>query len=247
MTKNILTTSSGMPVDDNQNSLTAGEYGPILIQDFNLIDKLAKFDRERIPERVVHAKGSGAHGELTITNDVSKYCRAKIFKNIGEKTPCFVRFSTVGGEQGTSDSDRDPRGFAVKIYTEEGNWDIVGNNTPVFFIRDPIKFPDFIHSVKRDPRNGLKNPNMFWDFISQTPESIHQILILYSNHGTPKGFRHMHGYGSHTYRWINDKNEAFFIKYHFQTEQGVKNFTDKEASELRSKCPDYARKRCFEL
>ena len=241
-----LTTSNGMPVDDNQNSLTAGEYGPVLIQDYHLIDKLAKFDRERIPERVVHAKGSGAHGILKITQDISKYCRAGIFKDIGKEINCFMRFSTVGGEQGTSDSDRDPRGFAIKFYTEEGNWDIVGNNTPVFFIRDPIKFPDFIHSVKRDPKNGLKNPTHFWDFISHTPESIHQIMILFSNHGTPRGYRYMHGYGSHTFKWINNNNEGFFVKYHFKTNQGVKNFTDEESVQMRGLSPDFARKDLYE-
>ena len=242
MSNNLLTTSSGMPVDDNQNSLTAGEYGPVLIQDFHLIDKLAKFDRERIPERVVHAQGSGAHGYLEITHDVSKYCRADIFKHVGEKTPAFLRFSTVIGQSGTSDSDRDPRGFALKVYTKEGNWDIVGNNTPIFFIRDPMKFPDFIHSLKRDPETGLKNPDNFWDFISQTPEANHQLVILFSDRGTPYGFRHMHGYGSHTFRWVNDKNEAFYVKYHFVTEQGVKNLTDQESAKLRSDDPDLARR-----
>lgn len=242
MSQNLLTTSSGMPVDDNQNSLTVGEYGPVLMQDFHLVDKLAKFDRERIPERVVHAKGSGAHGYLEITHDVSKYSKAEIFKHVGARTPCFLRFSTVIGEQASPDSDRDPRGFAIKFYTTEGNWDIVGNNTPIFFIRDPIKFPDFIHALKRDPETGLKNANNFWDFVSLTPESNHQLIILFSNRGTPFGFRHMHGFGSHTFRWINENNEAFFIKYHFITEQGVKNFTENEAVQMRAQDPDFARR-----
>lgn len=235
-----LTTSWGAPVDDNQNSITAGEYGPILLQDVHLIDKLAKFDRERIPERVVHAKGAGAWGYFEVTHDVTKFCRAKFLDTIGKRTPVFARFSTVGGEKGSADTERDPRGFAVKFYTEEGNWDMVGNNTPVFFIRDPSKFPDFIHTQKRLPANNLKCANAHWDFISLTPESLHQITILYSNRGTPDGYRHMNGYGSHTYRWVNAKGEVFYVKWHFKTDSGVKNLTAEQADKLKSTDGDYS-------
>jgi catalase len=239
-TTNHLTTSQGHPVSGNQNSLTSGEYGPILIQDFHLIDKLAKFDRERIPERVVHAKGAGAHGFFEVTHDVTKYCKAKVFENIGKKTPVFVRFSTVGGEKGSADTERDPRGFAIKFYTEEGNWDMVGNNTPVFFIRDPIKFPDFIHTQKRNPRTNCKDPDMFWDFLSQTPESAHQVSILFSDRGTPYGYRNMNGYSSHTFRWVNDQGEGFWVKLHFKTDSGIRNMTAKEADEYKMTNADFA-------
>ena len=201
----LQTTSNGAPVDDNMNSITAGEYGPVVIGDFNLIDKLAHFDRERIPERVVHAKGAGAHGYFEVTNDITKYCKAKLFSEVGKKTPVFVRFSTVGGEKGSADTARDPRGFAIKFYTEEGNWDMVGNNTPVFFIRDPSKFPDFIHTQKRNPQTNLPDANMFWDFLSLVPESSHQVTILFSDRGTPDGYRHMNGYSSHSLKFHNDK------------------------------------------
>ena len=237
----ILTTSLGHPVDDNQNSITAGEFGPTLLQDVHLIDKLAKFDRERIPERVVHAKGTGAFGIFEVTHDVTKYTKAAIFNKVGKLTPCVARFSTVIGEQGSADTERDPRGFALKFYTEEGNWDMVGNNTPVFFIRDAIKFPDFIHAMKRHPQSGLRDSNMQWDFLSLHPESVHQLTTLFSNRGTPVGFRHMHGFGSHTYRWINDKNEAFFVKYHFLTAQGIKNFTAEEAQKIKGENLDFSR------
>ena len=237
----VLTTTQGHPVDDNQNSITAGEFGPTLLQDTHLIDKLAKFDRERIPERVVHAKGSGAHGVFEVTHDVTRFTKANMFNKIGKLTPCVARFSTVIGEQGSADSARDPRGFALKFYTEEGNWDMVGNNTPVFFIRDAMKFPDFIHALKRHPQTGLKDPNSMWDFLSLTPESCQQLTVLFSNRGTPVGFRHMHGFGSHTFRWVNDNNEAFFVKYHWVTAQGIKNFTAKEAAEMLSTNPDFAR------
>lgn len=241
-----LTDTQGHPIDNNQHSLTAGENGPTLLQDTHLIDKLAKFDRERIPERVVHAKGAGAHGVFKVTNDVTKYTRAKMFERVGKETPCFARFSTVIGEQGSADTERDPRGFALKFYTEEGNWDMVGNNTPVFFIRDAIKFPDFIHALKRNPQTGSKDPNSMWDFLSLTPESVHQLTTLFSNRGTPFGFRHMHGFGSHTFRWVNSQNEAFFVKYHFRTAQGIKNLTAKEANDLKSVNPDFARQDLFE-
>lgn len=236
----VMTTVLGHPIDNNTESLTAGENGPLLIMDSHLIEKLAKFDRERIPERVVHAKGSGAYGIFEVTHDITKYTKADLFNKIGKITPCFARFSTVAGEQGAPDTERDPRGFAVKFYTEEGNWDMVGNNTPVFFIRDPIKFPDLIHSFKKCPSTGLRT-DKYWDFLSLTPESAHQLTILFSNRGTPFSFRHMHGFGSHTFRWINAKNEAFYVKYHWMTEQGIKNFTEKEADAMKAVNYDYAR------
>jgi len=192
--KNILTTASGAPVDNDQNTMTAGSPGPALMQDVYLMEKLAHFNRERIPERVVHAKGAGAYGYFEATKDVTKYTRAKFLSEVGKRTEVFVRFSTVGGEKGSADTARDPRGFAVKFYTEEGNYDMTGNNTPVFFIRDPLKFPDFIHTQKRNPATNAPDPDMFWDFLSLTPESIHQVTILFSDRGTPKGHRHMNGY-----------------------------------------------------
>ncbi|CAD8092429.1 unnamed protein product [Paramecium sonneborni] len=243
---NVLTQSTGCPVDDNQNSLTAGEYGPILMQDTHLIDKLAHFDRERIPERVVHAKGAGAYGYFEVTADVTKYTKAKFLDTVGKRTPIFTRLSTVGGEKGSADSERDPRGFAVKFYTEEGNYDMTGNNTPVFFIRDPNKFPDFIHTQKRNPQTNLKDANMFWDFLSLVPESAHQVTVLFSNRGTPDGFRHMNGYTSHTFRWVNKEGEAFWIKLHFKTDAGNKSLTGAEADELRKTNPDYATQDLFE-
>ena len=241
----VLTTSWGRPVDDNQNSLTAGPKGPILLQDVQLIDRIAHFDRERIPERVVHAKGAGAHGFFEVTNDVTKYCRAKFLEKIGKRTPVFLRFSTVGGERGSADTERDPRGFAVKFYTEEGNWDMVGNNTPVFFVRDPQKFPDLIHTQKRDPRTNLKCPNTFWDFFSLTPESLHQVTYLFGNRGTPNGYRKMNGYGSHTYKWVNAKEEEFLVKFHFKTEEGVQNFKGPDAARITGEDPDYATRDLF--
>ena len=243
--KRVLTTSWGRPVDDNQNSLTAGPRGPILLQDVQLIDKLASFDRERIPERVVHAKGAGAHGFFEVTSDVTKYCKAKFLEKVGKRTPVFTRFSTVGGEKGSADTERDPRGFAVKFYTEEGNWDLVGNNTPIFFIRDPLKFPDLIHTQKRDPKTNLKCPDMFWDFFSLSPESTHQVTYLFGNRGTPNGFRKMNGYGSHTYKWVNAKDEDFFVKFHFKTEEGVQNLKAAEAARLTGVDPDYATRDLF--
>lgn len=246
MERKTLTTSTGMPVDDNQNSLTAGPRGPILLQDFHLIDKLAKFDRERIPERVVHAKGAGAHGYVEVTHDVTKFTKAKFLNSVGKRTPLFLRFSTVAGELGSADTARDPRGFAIKFYTEEGNYDMVGNNTPVFFIKDPIKFPDFIHSQKRNPQTNLTDPNAIFDFWTHTPESLHQITILFSDRGTPDGYRHMNGYSSHTYKWVNEKGEVHYVKYHFKTDQGIKNFTAKQAAELMATNKDYATQDLFD-
>ena len=243
--RKVLTTDVGRPVGDNQNSLTVGPRGPIVFDDFLLFEKMAHFNRERIPERVVHAKGSGAYGTFTCTkSDMKKYTTAKVFEP-GKKTPLLLRFSTVGGEKGSADSERDPRGFAMKFYTEEGNWDLVGNNTPVFFIRDPLKFGDFIHTQKRDPETNLKSPRMMWDFWSLSPESLHQVTILFSDRGTPKGYRHMNGYGSHTFSLINDKNELFYVKYHFKTKQGIDNFTAEEANHMKSVDMDYSQSDLF--
>lgn len=239
MSSNKLTTGWGAPVGDNQNSMTAGDRGPALIQDVHLLEKLAHFNRERVPERVVHAKGAGAHGYFEVTNDVTKYTKAAFLSEVGKRTPLFIRFSTVAGELGSSDTVRDPRGFAVKFYTEEGNYDIVGNNTPVFFIRDAIKFPDFIHTQKRDPRTHLKNPTAVWDFWSLSPESLHQVTILMSDRGIPATLRHMHGFGSHTFKWTNDKGDGVWIKYHFKTEQGVKNLDVNTAAKIAGENPDY--------
>ncbi|MEH7197446.1 MULTISPECIES: catalase KatA [Priestia] len=237
--KNNLTTSWGAPVGDNQNSMTAGSRGPTLIQDVHLLEKLAHFNRERVPERVVHAKGAGAHGYFEVTNDVSAYTKAAFLSEAGKRTPLFARFSTVAGENGSADTVRDPRGFAVKFYTEEGNYDLVGNNTPVFFIRDAIKFPDFIHTQKRDPRTHLKNPTAVWDFWSLSPESLHQVSILMSDRGIPATLRHMHGFGSHTFKWVNAEGDGVWVKYHFKTEQGVKNLSPDVAAKLAGENPDY--------
>ncbi|MFS0638644.1 catalase KatA [Mesobacillus foraminis] len=234
-----LTTSWGAPVGDNQNSMTAGSRGPTLIQDVHLLEKLAHFNRERVPERVVHAKGAGAHGYFEVTNDVSKYTKADFLSEVGKQTPMFIRFSTVAGELGSADTVRDPRGFAVKFYTEEGNYDLVGNNTPVFFIRDAIKFPDFIHTQKRHPQTHLKNPNAVWDFWSLSPESLHQVTILMSDRGIPATLRHMHGFGSHTFKWVNKEGEAVWVKYHFKTEQGIKNLAPDVAAKIAGENPDY--------
>jgi catalase len=242
----VLTTDVGRPVGDNQNSLTMGPRGPIVFDDYLLFEKMAHFNRERIPERVVHAKGSGAYGTFTCTNpDMKKYTTAKLFDTVGKKTPTLLRCSTVGGEKGSADTERDPRGFALKFYTEEGNWDLVGNNTPVFFIRDPLKFSDFIHTQKRDPETNLKSPRMMWDFWSLSPESLHQVTILFSDRGTPKGFRHMNGYGSHTFSLINANNELFYVKYHFKTKQGIDNFTGEEANHMKSVDMDYSQSDLF--
>ena len=244
--KKRLTTASGAPVGDDQNSVTAGERGPVLMQDVHLQEKLAHFNRERIPERVVHAKGTGAYGTFECTADMSRYTRAKFLSKAGKKTEVFARFSTVGGEKGSPDAARDPRGFAVKFYTEEGNYDMTGNNTPVFFIRDPLKFPDFIHTQKRDPRTNAPNPDMFWDFLSLTPESVHQVTVLFSDRGTPRSFRHMNGYSSHTFKWYNDKGDYFWVQYHFKTEQGIQNLTSQEAAKMAGEDPDHATRDLFE-
>lgn len=243
---NRLTTASGIPVPDNQNSVTAGPRGPVLMQDYHLIEKLAHFNRERIPERVVHAKGAGAYGTLTITKDITHLTRAGVFSAVGKQTECFLRFSTVGGEKGSADAERDPRGFALKIYTEDGNWDIVGNNTPVFFIRDAIKFPDFIHTQKRDPRTNCKSATMMWDFWSLSPEATHQVTILFSDRGTPRTYRHMDGFGSHTFALINAKGEKVWVKFHFKTRQGIQNFTREQAAEMCGKDPDHATRDLFD-
>lgn len=232
MKKKKLTTAAGVPVGDNQNALTAGPRGPLLLQDWQLFEKHAHFNRERIPERVVHAKGSGAYGTLTITGDITQYTKAKLFSAVGKKTDCFLRFSTVAGERGAADAERDVRGFALKFYTEEGNWDLVGNNTPVFFIRDPYKFPDFIHTQKRDPKTNLRSATAMWDFWSLSPESLHQVTILFSDRGLPKSYRHVNGYGSHTYSFINAKDERFWVKFHFKTLQGIETLTDEEAARI---------------
>ncbi|HEB9334908.1 TPA: catalase [Campylobacter coli] len=229
-----LTNDFGNIIADNQNSLSAGAKGPLLMQDYLLLEKLAHQNRERIPERTVHAKGSAAYGEIKITAGLSAYTKAKIFQK-GEVTPLFLRFSTVAGEAGAADAERDVRGFAIKFYTKEGNWDLVGNNTPTFFIRDAYKFPDFIHTQKRDPRTHLRSNNAAWDFWSLCPESLHQVTILMSDRGIPASYRHMHGFGSHTYSFINDKNERFWVKFHFKTLQGIKNLSNKEAAELIAK------------
>jgi catalase len=241
-----MTSDAGRPVGDNQNSLTVGPRGPVVFEDFLLFEKMAHFNRERIPERVVHAKGSGAYGHFVCTNPLTQYTTAKLFSSAGKKTPTFLRFSTVGGEKGSADTERDPRGFALKFYTEEGNWDLVGNNTPVFFIRDPLKFGDFIHTQKRDPQTNLKSPTMMWDFWSLSPESLHQVTILFSDRGTPDGYRHMDGFSSHTFSLINAKDELFYVKWHFKTKQGIKNFTREGADGMRGQDPDYAQRDLFE-
>ncbi|MBN2633927.1 MAG: catalase [Bacteroidales bacterium] len=237
-----LTTASGRPYFENEDSMTVGPRGPVLLQDFYLHEKLAHFNRERIPERVVHAKGAGAYGTFRVTKDISKYTRAKLFSKTGNSCRVFVRFSTVGGEKGSADTERDPRGFAVKFYTEDGNWDLVGNNTPVFFIKDAKKFPDFVHTQKRDPRTNLKSPAMMWDFWSLNPESLHQVMVLFSDRGTPDGYRYMNGYGSHTFSMINKRNQRVWVKFHFKTQQGIKTLTGPQADELKGKDPDYAQR-----
>ncbi len=240
--KSPLTTASGIPVADNQNSLSAGPRGPLLLQDFHLIEKLQHFNRERIPERVVHAKGSGAHGTFTVTHDLRRYSKASLLAAIGRTTPVFVRFSTVGGERGSADTERDPRGFAIRFYTEDGNWDLAGNNTPMFFIKDPIKFPDFVHTQKRDPHTNLKSPTMMWDFWSRAPESLHQVTMLFSDRGTPDGYRHMDGFGSHTFSLINAEGERVWVKWHLKTQQGIRNLAAPDAVRLAGEDSDYAQR-----
>jgi len=241
-----LTNNFGAPIPDNEHSLSAGERGPLLLQDYFLVEKLAHFDRERIPERVVHAKGAGAFGYFESSADMSTHTRAHLFGAPGRKTPVVVRFSTVGGEKGSADSDRDPRGFAIKFYTEEGNYDLVGNNTPVFFIRDPFKFPDMVHTHKRNPQSNLKDPDAFWDFFSRSPESTHMVTILFSDRGIPKSYRQMHGFGSHTFKWVNAAGKACWVKYHFKTETGIANLTSDEAAAIAAKDPDHATRDLFE-
>src|ERR1700682_485545 len=243
----IMTTDAGRPVGDNQNSLTVGPRGPVVFEDFLLFEKMAHFNRERIPERVVHAKGSGAHGYFVCTNkDMPKWTSAKFLSSVGKTVPTFIRFSTVGGEKGSADTERDPRGFALKFYTEEGNWDLVGNNTPVFFVRDPLKFPDFIHTQKRDPKTNLRNNAAAWDFWSLSPESLHQVTILMSDRGLPRNFRQMNGFGSHTYSFINAKGKRYWVKFHFTTMQGHAFYTDQEAAEVVGNDRESAQRDLFE-
>ncbi len=226
-----LTTADGAPIPDNENALSAGPRGPLLMQDVVLIEQMQRFNRERIPERVVHAKGSGAYGTFTVTNDITKYTRATIFSKVGKQTDLVIRFSTVAGERGAADAERDPRGFAVKFYTDEGNWDLVGNNTPVFFVRDPYKFQMFIHSQKRHPQTNLRDPDMQWDFWSLCPESLHQVTWLMGDRGIPRSYRHMDGFGSHTYSMVNAEGERVWVKFHFKTQQGIECLTNEEAAE----------------
>ena len=240
-----LTTTGGNPVADNQNSITAGPRGPVLMQDYQLLEKLAHQNRERIPERTVHAKGSGAYGTLTITGDITKYTKAAVFKP-GTKTEALLRFSTVAGERGAADAERDVRGFALKFYTTEGNWDLVGNNTPVFFVRDPVKFPDFIHTQKRHPKSNVRSGTAMWDFWSLSPESLHQVTILMSDRGLPKSLRHVNGYGSHTYSFINAKNERCWVKFHFKTMQGIQTMTNAEGDALIAKDRESSQRDLFE-
>ncbi len=224
-----LTHATGTPVSDNLNILTAGRRGPTLLQDIWLIEKLAHFDREVIPERRMHAKGAGAFGTFMVTHDITRYTKAKIFSDIGKQTPMFARFSTVAGERGAADAERDIRGFALKFYTEEGNWDMVGNNTPVFFFCDPLRFPDLNHAIKRDPRTGMRSANNNWDFWTLLPEALHQVTIVMSDRGIPRSFRHMHGFASHTFSFINAADDRIWVKLHFRTQQGIQNLTDAEA------------------
>jgi catalase len=240
-----LTHATGAPVVDNQNTQTAGPRGPALMQDIWLIEKLAHFDREVIPERRMHAKGSGAHGVFTVTHDITRYTKAKLFARVGQQTQLFTRFSTVAGERGAADAERDIRGFAVKFYTEEGNWDLVGNNTPIFFMRDPLHFPDLNHAVKRDPRSNLRNANSNWDFWTLMPEALHQVTIIMSDRGLPDGYRHMHGFGSHTFSFINADNERHWVKFTLKCQQGIKNLTDEQAQAIVAKDRESAQRDLF--
>jgi catalase len=238
----ITTTDSGIPAASDEHSLTVGPDGPVLLQDHYVIQKMQHFNRERVPERVVHAKGGGAFGYFEVTADVTPWTRAAFLNTVGKRTPVLLRFSTVAGEQGYPDTVRDPRGFAIKLYTEEGNYDLVGNNTPVFFVRDPTKFQDFIHSQKRLPDTGLRSNNMQWDFWTLSPESLHQVTILMSDRGTPRTWRNQNGYSSHTFMWVNASGDRFWVKYHFKTEQGIQNFTDAEAKAVSAEDPDFHRR-----
>ena len=246
MSDKKLTTNAGAPVADNQNVTTAGPRGPQLLQDVWFLEKLAHFDREVIPERRMHAKGSGAYGTFTVTGDITQYTKAKIFSQVDKKTEVFVRFSTVAGERGPADAERDIRGFAIKFYTEQGNWDLVGNNTPVFFLRDPLKFPDLNHAVKRDPKTNLRSATNNWDFWTSLPEALHQVTITMSDRGIPASYRHMNGYGSHTYSLFNAKGERFWVKFHLKTQQGIKNLTDEEAERLIGKCRESHQRDLFD-
>ena len=246
MSDKKLTTEFGAPVENNQNSITAGPRGPMLLQDVWFMEKMAHFDREVIPERRMHAKGSGAYGTFTVTHDITQYTKAKIFSEIGKKTDLFVRFSTVAGERGAADAERDIRGFAIKFYTEEGNWDLVGNNTPVFYFRDPLKFPDLNHAVKRDPKTNMRSAQNKWDFLTSLPEAIHQITIDMSDRGIPYSYRYMHGFSSHAYSFINKDNKRYWVKFHFKTQQGIKNLTDEEAAAIIAKDRESSQKDLFE-
>ena len=241
-----LTSVSGCPIANNQDSLTAGPRGPMLLQDVWYLEKMAHFDREVIPERRMHAKGSGAFGRFTVTHDITQYSKAMIFSEIGKQTDMFVRFSTVAGERGAADAERDIRGFAMRFYTEQGNWDLVGNNTPVFFFRDPLKFPDLNHAVKRDPRTNMRSATNNWDFWTGLPEALHQVTIVMSDRGIPASYRHMHGFGSHTFSFINADNERYWVKFHFKTQQGIKNLTDQEAAELVGKDRESSQRDLYE-
>ncbi len=235
----VTTTDAGIPASSDEFSLTVGADGPILLQDHYLIQKMAQFNRERVPERVVHAKGGGAHGYFEVTADVTPFTKAKFLERVGKRTPVFIRFSTVAGELGSPDTTRDPRGFAIKFYTEDGNYDLVGNNTPIFFVRDPLKFQDFIHSQKRHPVTDRRDNNMQWDFWTLSPESAHQVAFLFTDRGTPRSWRTMNGYGSHTFLWVNAGGERFWVKYHFKTDQGIESFTGAEAKAMAAEDPDY--------
>ena len=246
MSNPLLTTTAGNPIADNQNSLSAGPRGPLLMQDYQLLEKLAHQNRERIPERTVHAKGSGAYGTFTVTHDITAYTKAAIFAKVGKQTEALLRFSTVAGERGAADAERDVRGFALKFYTDQGNWDLVGNNTPVFFIRDPLKFPDFIHTQKRHPKTNLRSTTAMWDFWSLSPESLHQVTILMSDRGLPKSYRHVNGYGSHTYSFLNAINERFWVKFHFKTKQGIHTLSNREGEALIAKDRESSQRDLFD-
>lgn len=246
MSDHRLTHASGAPVVDNVNIQTAGARGPALLQDVWLIEKLAHFDREVIPERRMHAKGSGAYGTFVVTGDITRHTRAALFAQIGKETPVFVRFSTVAGERGAADAERDIRGFAIKFYTDEGNWDLVGNNTPVFFFRDPLRFPDLNHAVKRDPRTGMRSAQNNWDFWTLLPEALHQVTIVMSDRGLPRGYRHMHGFGSHTFSFVSAQGERTWVKFHLRTHQGVENLTDAQAQNLVGQDRESSQRDLFE-
>ncbi len=244
--KKKMTGTNGAPIADNQNVMTAGKRGPMLLQDVWYLEKLAHFDREVIPERRMHAKGSGAFGTFTVTHDITRYTKAAIFSEIGRKTDLFARFSTVAGERGAADAERDIRGFAVKFYTEEGNWDLVGNNTPVFFIRDPLKFPDLNHAVKRDPKTNMRSAKNNWDFWTSLPEALHQVTITMSERGIPYSYSHMNGYGSHTFSMINSENQRVWVKFHLKTQQGIRCLTDSEAEKIIASDRESHQKHLFE-